>query len=120
MKYEIFDETLTKDRYRIIKLTNGEHIIGVMSETTSQGITLKNPVGTTHKENEVFFTFLFNGMATNRTFFFSFHHILTAGLLDEDIKGYYEKYIQETLEEMENKPLNDFVEKEEEDRPTIH
>ena len=88
MEQEFSDETLQNDRYRIVKLVNGDTIIGRIINAGPIGILLKNPVLCTHDENEVFFTVLFNGMSKSKNFFFGVTHILTIGLVDDDIKDY--------------------------------
>ena len=107
MEQEFSDETLQNDRYRIVKLVNGDTIIGRIINAGPVGILLKNPVLCTHDENEVYFTVLFNGMSKSKNFFFGVTHILTIGLVDDDIKDYYEKYLKDTAEDFEEYKTSD-------------
>lgn len=107
MEQEFSDDTLQNDRYRIVKLVNGDTIIGRIINAGPIGILLKNPVLCTQEENEVFFSVLFNGMSKSKNFFFGVAHILTLGLVDEDIKTYYEKYLKDTSEEFDEFKTSD-------------
>lgn len=107
MEQEFSDETLENDRYRIVKLVNGDVVIGRIMNAGPIGILLKNPVLCTQEESEVFFSVLFNGMSKSKNFFFGIAHILTLGLVDEDIKTYYEKYLKDTSEEFEEFKTSD-------------
>jgi|TARA_Y100000114_G_scaffold99490_2_gene92656 hypothetical protein len=98
---EFSSEELEKDRYRIVQLTTGETIIGKILNATAYGMLLKNPVVCSTENSEVFFTVLFNGMSKSRNYFFGVTHILTVGLVDEDIKQYYERYLKDTYDEYE-------------------
>ena len=98
---EFSSEELQQDRYRIVQLTNGDTIIGKIVNATAFGMLLKNPVVCATENNEVFFTILFNGMAKSRNFFFGVTHIVTVGMVDDDIKDYYEKYLRDTHEEFD-------------------
>ena len=107
MEQEFSDETLQNDRYRIVKMVNGDTIIGKIINAGPIGILLKNPVLCTHDENEVYFTVLFNGMSKSKNFFFGVTHIMTIGLVDDDIKDYYEKYLKDTAEDFEEFKTSD-------------
>lgn len=98
---EFSSEELQQDRYRIVQLTNGDTIIGKIVNATAYGMLLKNPVVCCTENSEVFFTVLFNGMSKSRNFFFGVTHIVTVGLVDNDIKEYYEKYLKDTYEEFD-------------------
>tara|TARA_Y100000114_G_scaffold62047_1_gene56875 strand:- start:844 stop:1251 length:408 start_codon:yes stop_codon:yes gene_type:complete len=102
MDQEFSDEVLQNDRYRIFLLNNGQNIIGRIMNSTAYGILIKNPVICSIEDTEVFFNVLFNGMSKSRNFFFPAAQIVTIGLVDEDIKKYYEKYLKDTFEEFKD------------------
>ena len=62
---------------------------------------IKNPVIADLEESQINFTIMFNGMSRSRSFFFGVSSIMTVGLVDEDIKKYYDDYIAETDEEID-------------------
>jgi hypothetical protein len=115
---EFSDETLQNDRYRIVQLTNGETIIGKIMNATSYGILLKNPVICSTENSEVFFNIIFNGMSKSRNFFYGVTHIVTIGLVDEDIKEYYERYLTDTFDEADELRNKGDVQDEYEYKPT--
>lgn len=98
---EFPEEVLQNDRYRIVMLSNGQSIIGRITNATGYGILLKNPVMCSIEDSEVFFTVLFNGMSRSKSFFFSINNILTVGMVDNDIKEYYERYLTDTAKDVE-------------------
>lgn len=103
MSDEISQEELdqaSQDRYRIFSLANGQTVIGRIISTTQFGMMVKNPVIAELTDSQINFTIMFNGMSSSRSFFFGVSSIMTVGLVDEDIKKYYEDYITETDEEM--------------------
>ena len=103
MSDEISQEELdqaSQDRYRIFSLANGQTVIGRIISTTQFGMMIKNPVIAELTDSQINFTIMFNGMSSSRSFFFGVSSIMTVGLVDEDIKKYYEDYITETDEEM--------------------
>ena len=105
MSDEISQEELdqaSQDRYRIFSLANGQTVIGRIISTTQFGMMVKNPVIAELTDSQINFTIMFNGMSSSRSFFFGVSSIMTVGLVDEDIKKYYEDYITETDEEMGN------------------
>jgi hypothetical protein len=118
MDQEFSDETLQNDRYRIVQLTNGDTIIGRIVNATAYGMLLKNPVVCSTENSEVFFTVLFNGMSKSRNFFFGVTHILTIGLVDDDIKKYYERYLQDTYNDEEEFRAKDEIDTQYEYKPT--
>lgn len=118
MDQEFSDETLQNDRYRIVQLTNGDTIIGRIVNATAYGMLLKNPVVCSTENSEVFFTVLFNGMSKSRNFFFGVTHILTIGLVDDDIKKYYERYLEDTYNDEEEFRAKDETETQYEYKPT--
>lgn len=119
MDQEFSDETLQNDRYRIFLLSNGQNIIGRIMNSTAYGIQIKNPVICSIDDNEVFFNILFNGMSKSKNFFFPASQIVTIGLVDEDIKKYYEKYLKDTFEDFtEFKSENSSDYSYESNRPT--
>tara|TARA_X000000950_G_scaffold86894_1_gene109416 strand:+ start:6643 stop:7041 length:399 start_codon:yes stop_codon:yes gene_type:complete len=97
---EDIDEVVN-DRYRIFSLANGQIIIGKIISTTQFGMMIKNPVIADLEESQINFTIMFNGMSRSRSFFFGVSSIMTVGLVDEDIKKYYDDYIAETDEEVD-------------------
>ena len=97
---EDIDE-VANDRYRIFSLANGQIIIGKIISTTQFGMMIKNPVIADLEESQINFTIMFNGMSRSRSFFFGISSIMTVGLVDEDIKKYYDDYIAETDEEID-------------------
>lgn len=99
---EFPEEVLQNDRYRIVMLNSGQSIIGRITNATRYGMLLKNPVVCSIEDNEVFFTVLFNGMSRSKSFFFSINNILTVGMVDEDIKEYYERYLTDTAKDVED------------------
>jgi hypothetical protein len=98
---EFPEEVLQNDRYRIVMLNNGQSIIGRITNATGYGMLLKNPVVCSIEDSEVFFTVLFNGMSRSKSFFFSINNILTVGMVDDDIKEYYERYLTDTAKDVE-------------------
>tara|TARA_B100001248_G_scaffold254962_1_gene234070 strand:+ start:3431 stop:3829 length:399 start_codon:yes stop_codon:yes gene_type:complete len=97
---EDIDEVV-QDRYRIFSLANGQIIIGKIISTTQFGMMIKNPVIADLEDSQINFTIMFNGMSRSRSFFFGISSIMTVGLVDEDIKKYYDDYIAETDEEVD-------------------
>lgn len=97
---EDIDE-VANDRYRIFSLANGQIVIGKIISTTQFGMMIKNPVIADLEESQINFTIMFNGMSRSRSFFFGISSIMTVGLVDEDIKKYYDDYIAETDEEID-------------------
>ena len=97
---EDIDEVV-QDRYRIFSLANGQIIIGKIISTTQFGMMIKNPVIADLEDSQINFTIMFNGMSRSRSFFFGVGSIMTVGLVDEDIKKYYDDYIAETDEEVD-------------------
>ena len=97
---EDIDE-VANDRYRIFSLANGQIVIGKIISTTQFGMMIKNPVIADLEESQINFTIMFNGMSRSRSFFFGVSSIMTVGLVDEDIKKYYDDYIAETDEEID-------------------
>ena len=97
---EDIDEVV-QDRYRIFSLANGQIIIGKIISTTQFGMMIKNPVIADLEDSQINFTIMFNGMSRSRSFFFGVSSIMTVGLVDEDIKKYYDDYIAETDEEID-------------------
>lgn len=97
---EDIDE-VANDRYRIFSLANGQIVIGKIISTTQFGMMIKNPVIADLEESQINFTIMFNGMSRSRSFFFGVNSIMTVGLVDEDIKKYYDDYIAETDEEID-------------------
>ena len=97
---EDIDEVV-QDRYRIFSLANGQIVIGKIISTTQFGMMIKNPVIADLEDSQINFTILFNGMSRSRSFFFGVSSIMTVGLVDEDIKKYYDDYIAETDEEID-------------------
>ena len=98
---EFPEEVLQNDRYRIVMLNNGQSIIGRITNANGYGMLLKNPVVCSIEDSEVFFTVLFNGMSRSKNFFFSINNILTVGMVDDDIKEYYERYLADTAKDIE-------------------
>ena len=99
MDQEFSDEVLQNDRYRILLLANGQNVIGRIINSTTYGILIRNPVICSIDDSEVFFNVLFNVMSKSKNFFFPAMQIVTIGLVDEDIKKYYEKYLKDTFED---------------------
>ena len=97
---EDIDEVV-QDRYRIFSLANGQIVIGKIISTTQFGMMIKNPVIADLEDSQLNFTIMFNGMSRSRSFFFGVGSIMTVGLVDEDIKKYYDDYIAETDEEVD-------------------
>ena len=97
---EDIDEVV-QDRYRIFSLANGQIVIGKIISTTQFGMMIKNPVIADLEDSQINFTIMFNGMSRSRSFFFGVSSIMTVGLVDEDIKKYYDDYIAETDEEID-------------------
>ena len=97
---EDIDEVV-QDRYRIFSLANGQIVIGKIISTTQFGMMIKNPVIADLEDSQINFTIMFNGMSRSRSFFFGISSIMTVGLVDEDIKKYYDDYIAETDEEVD-------------------
>lgn len=97
---EDIDEVV-QDRYRIFSLANGQIVIGKIISTTQFGMMIKNPVIADLEDSQINFTIMFNGMSRSRSFFFGVGSIMTVGLVDEDIKKYYDDYIAETDEEVD-------------------
>ena len=97
---EDIDEVV-QDRYRIFSLSNGQIVIGKIISTTQFGMMIKNPVIADLEDSQINFTIMFNGMSRSRSFFFGVGSIMTVGLVDEDIKKYYDDYIAETDEEVD-------------------
>ena len=97
---EDIDEVV-QDRYRIFSLANGQIVIGGIISTTQFGMMIKNPVIADLEDSQINFTIMFNGMSRSRSFFFGVSSIMTIGLVDEDIKKYYDDYIAETDEEVD-------------------
>ena len=97
---EDIDEVV-QDRYRIFSLANGQIVIGKIISTTQFGMMIKNPVIADLEDSQINFTIMFNGMSCSRSFFFGVSSIMTVGLVDEDIKKYYDDYIAETDEEID-------------------
>lgn len=97
---EDIDEVV-QDRYRIFSLANGQIVIGKIISTTQFGMMIKNPVIADLEDSQINFTIMFNGMSRSRSFFFGVSSIMTVGLVDEDIKKYYDDYIAETDEEVD-------------------
>ncbi len=97
---EDIDEVVN-DRYRIFSLANGQIVIGKIISTTQFGMMIKNPVIADLEDSQINFTIMFNGMSRSRSFFFGVSSIMTVGLVDEDIKKYYDDYIAETDEEID-------------------
>tara|TARA_Y100000114_G_scaffold55779_2_gene51034 strand:- start:108 stop:506 length:399 start_codon:yes stop_codon:yes gene_type:complete len=97
---EDIDEVV-QDRYRIFSLANGQIVIGKIISTTQFGMMIKNPVIADLEDSQINFTIMFNGMSRSRSFFFGVGSIMTIGLVDEDIKKYYDDYIAETDEEVD-------------------
>ena len=97
---EDIDEVV-QDRYRIFSLANGQIVIGKIISTTQFGMMIKNPVIADLEDSQINFTIMFNGMSRSRSFFFGVSSIMTIGLVDEDIKKYYDDYIAETDEEVD-------------------
>ena len=97
---EDIDEVV-QDRYRIFSLANGQIVIGKIISTTQFGMMIKNPVIAELEDSQINFTIMFNGMSRSRSFFFGVGSIMTVGLVDEDIKKYYDDYIAETDEEVD-------------------
>ena len=97
---EDIDEVV-QDRYRIFSLSNGQIVIGKIISTTQFGMMIKNPVIADLEDSQINFTIMFNGMSRSRSFFFGVSSIMTIGLVDEDIKKYYDDYIAETDEEVD-------------------
>ena len=98
---EDIDEVV-QDRYRIFSLANGQIVIGKIISTTQFGMMIKNPVIADLEDSQINFTIMFNGMSRSRSFFFGVNSIMTVGLVDEDIKKYYDDYIAETDEEVDS------------------
>ena len=104
MSDEISQEDIdegVQDRYRIFSLANGQIVIGKIISTTQFGMMIKNPVIADLEDSQINFTIMFNGMSRSRSFFFGVSSIMTVGLVDEDIKKYYDDYIAETDEEID-------------------
>ena len=97
---EDIDEVV-QDRYRIFSLANGQIVIGKIISTTQFGMMIKNPVIADLEDSQINFPIMFNGMSRSRSFFFGVGSIMTVGLVDEDIKKYYDDYIAETDEEVD-------------------
>ena len=97
---EDIDEVVN-DRYRIFSLANVQIVIGKIISTTQFGMMIKNPVIADLEDSQINFTIMFNGMSRSRSFFFGVSSIMTVGLVDEDIKKYYDDYIAETDEEID-------------------
>ena len=95
------DTKVVQDRYRIFSLANGQIVIGKIISTTQFGMMIKNPVIADLEDSQINFTIMFNGMSRSRSFFFGISSIMTVGLVDEDIKKYYDDYIAETDEEVD-------------------
>ena len=94
-------DEVVQDRYRIFSLANGQIVIGKIISTTQFGMMIKNPVIADLEDSQINFTIMFNGMSRSRSFFFGVGSIMTVGLVDEDIKKYYDDYIAETDEEVD-------------------
>mgnify|MGYP003134300580 CR=1 FL=1 len=90
------------DKYRVIMLNNGKYIIGKILKTNSNTISVSDPVVCSISDGEIFFTILFKGISNNKSYDMSLSNILTIGNVDNDIKLYYERYLDETYKDIED------------------